>query len=133
MSELQNFSTWLKTAWTDFLTWFDIEQQKLASFLYPVLQDAEVLVKNNLLADIIDGVPIVRAAIDSATGDLPAVLEVGIAAAKDFILPILEKQGIAVASTTLNTLANGLVAQAQAAQAAVTANKASTQANAATS
>lgn len=126
MSGLQNFSTWLKTAWTDFLTWFDVEEQQLASFLYPILQDAKTLVKQDLLGDIISGVPIVAAAIGAATGNLSEVLAIGVKAAEDFIVPLLEKQGVTVASTTLSTLANGLVAQAQAAQEAVTAGKAST-------
>lgn len=101
------FPTWLKTAWTGLLGWFSVEQQKLASFLYPVFQDAVTIVKNDLLADIIDGVPVVAAAL---AGGIPAALE----AAEGFIIPVLEKQGVALAETTLNVLKNALVAQAQA-------------------
>lgn len=115
MSALANFSEWLKTAWTDFLTWFDTEEQQIASFLYPIFQDAKVLVQEDLLGDIIDGVPIVAAAITGATGTLPEILTIAETAAKDFLLPLLEKQGVTLEQTTVNTLANALVAQAQAA------------------
>lgn len=101
------FPAWLKTAWTGLLGWFSVEQQKLASFLYPVFQDAVILIKNDLLADIIDGVPVVAAALG---GGIPAALE----AAEGFILPVLEKQGVTLATTTLAVIKNALVAQAQA-------------------
>lgn len=103
-----NFSTWLKTAWTDLLSWFSTEEQKIASFLYPVFQDAKTLVEKDLLGDIIDGIPIVTAA-------LPAGIPAAIAAATGYLLPLLEKQGVTLAETTTNTIANALVAQAQAA------------------
>lgn len=104
---MSDFSTWLKTAWTDLLSWFSTEEQKLASFFYPIFQDGVQIVKKDLLTDVIDGVPIVAAAL-SGNG-----IAAGLAAAEAYILPILEKQGLALAQTTINTLANALVAQAQ--------------------
>lgn len=107
------FHDWLKTAWTNLLSWFGVEEQKLASFFYPVFQDAKILVQKDVLSDIIGGVPVVVAALE---GGIPAALT----AAEQFIVPLLEKQGIAVAQTTVNTLANGLVTQAQASLNAIT-------------
>lgn len=104
------FKDWLKTAWTDLLSWFSTEEQKVASFLYPIFQDAKVIAKKDLLQDVIEGLPIVIAAL---SGGIPAA----ITAAEGYIIPLLEKQGIQLATTTVNTLANALVAQAQAALA----------------
>lgn len=101
------FSVWLLTAWTNLLSWFGVEEQKLASFLYPLFQDAKTLIKNDLLTDVINGIPVVTAAL---AGGVPAAL----VAAEEYILPILEKQGLTLLQTTINQLANGLVAQAQA-------------------
>lgn len=106
---MSNFSDWLKTAWLNLLSWFGMEEQKLASFLYPFFKDAVTVVKKDLLHDIIDGIPVVLAALTS--GGVAAAL----VAAEQFIIPLLEKQGVALAQTTINTLSNALVAQAQAA------------------
>lgn len=108
---MDKFKEWLKTAWTDFLSWFGVEEQKIASLLYPIFQDLKQLVEKNLWHDIIEGVPVVAAAM---TGNIPEALALGLKAAEDFILPLLEKQGVTLAQTTINSLANALVAQAQA-------------------
>ncbi len=102
-----SFHEWLHDAWQNLLSWFGVEEQKLASFLYPVFMDAKSMVEKNILQDVIDGVPLVVAAL---SGGIPAAL----LAAEAFIVPLLEKQGMALAQTTVNTLANALVAQAQA-------------------
>lgn len=102
-----NFETWLQTAWTDFLSWFGVEEQKLTSFFYPILKDAKVVIEKDLWSDIVAGVPVVSAAL---AGGLPAALT----AAEQYILPLLAKQSVTLAQTTLNTLYNALVAQAQA-------------------
>jgi len=44
------------------------------------------------------------------SGGIPAALT----AATTYIVPLLEKQGVQIAETTTNTLANALVAQAAA-------------------
>lgn len=113
------FHNWLKGLWTNVLSWFGVEEQKLSSFLYPIYKDAKVLLKKDLLDAIIDGVPVVTAAI---TGAAPAeMLAAGLKAAEDYILPLLEKEGLALAKTTIGALSNGLVAQAQQAISAVSA------------
>lgn len=101
------FHEWLTSAWTNLLQWFGIEEQKLASFLYPILKDAKMVVEKDLLNDVIGGIPIVVVAL---SGGFAAAL----VAAEEYILPLIEAQGIALAQTTINALANGLVAQAQA-------------------
>lgn len=101
------FHEWLHTAWTDLLHWFGVEEQKLASFLYPVLQDAKQIVEKDLLKDIINGVPVVAAAL---TGGYSVALE----AAEAFIVPILTAQGLELAKHTVGALSNALVGQAQA-------------------
>lgn len=101
-----NFHSWLLTAWMNLLSWFGVEEQKLASFLYPVFKDAKDIVVKDLMADIIGGLPIVAAAL---SGGIPAAL----IAAEQYVLPILEKQGLQLAQTTLNIIYNALVAQAQ--------------------
>lgn len=119
---LSSFAAWLKEAWTDFLSWFGVEEQKIASFLYPIFLDAKQLVESDLMHDIIDGVPAVAAALfpEGGTMDLAA----GLKAAEDFLLPLLEKQGVELAHTTINTLSNGMVAQAQTANATLTSSDA---------
>lgn len=102
------FTKFLLTAWHDLLSWFGVEEQKIASFLYPIFKDAVQIVKKDVWADIIAGVPVVAAAI---TGGIPSAL----VAAEQFIVPLLVKQGIELKQTTLNALSNALVAQAQAA------------------
>ncbi len=104
---MSSFHDWVKTAWTNLLTWFGLEEQKVASFLYPIFQDAKTLVKDDLLKDIIDGIPVIATALG---GGYAAAL----AAATQFILPVLEKQGKQLADETIGTLANALVAQAKA-------------------
>lgn len=103
-----SFHDWLKTAWTNLLSWFGVEEQKLASFLYPIFQDAKKLVEKDLLSDVISGIPVVTAALKDGP-------EAALKAAEDHIVPLIKAQGAELASTTLNTLANALVAQAQAA------------------
>lgn len=102
-----DFKDWVKMAWTNLLHWFGMEEQKLASFLYPIFQDAKQVVEKDLLQDVIDGIPVVVAAL---TNGIPAAL----IAAEQFILPVLEKQGLQLAQTTINMLSNALVAQAKA-------------------
>lgn len=102
-----SFHEWLHDAWTDLLRWFGVEEQKIASFMYPIFMDAKSVVEKNFLQDIINGVPVV---VEAMSGGIPAAL----VAAEEFLLPLLEKQGVALAQTTINTLANALVAQAQA-------------------
>jgi hypothetical protein len=106
------YTAWLKTVWTTILSWFGVEEQKFASFLYPIFQDAKQLVEKDLLSDIIDGIPTIVTAL--TTGGIPAA----ITAATAFILSTVEKQGVTLAETTVNTLSNALVAQAQAALSA---------------
>lgn len=106
------FKTWLITAWQDALSWFGVEEQKFASFLYPIFQDAKQLVSKDLLSDVIAGVPVVAAAITGAAPE--EMLALGLKAAENFIRPLLETQGVTLAETTVNTLSNTLVAQAQA-------------------
>lgn len=108
-----SFSSWLKTQWTSFLNWFGLEEQKLSSFLYPIFQDAKVIIAKDALQDVIDGVPVVAAALSGGTG-------AAVAAATAFIIPVLEKQGVQLAETTVNVLANALVAQAKASLASTT-------------
>lgn len=115
------FSAWLKTAWTNLLSWFGVEEQRLASFLYPIFQDAKKLVEKDLLSDIIGGVPIVAAALTGATGGVSDIAAIGLKAAEGFLLPLLETQGVTLASTTISTLTNALVAQAQASLTSATA------------
>lgn len=105
---MSNFSDWVKTAWTNLLSWFGVEEQKAASFLYPIFQDIKALVKKDILHDIADGIPVVVIALTS--GGIPAAIEAAIA----YILPVLEAQSAEIAQTSINTLANALVAQAQA-------------------
>jgi hypothetical protein len=104
---MPNFTTWLHTAWTDLLSWFGTKAQKVASFLYPIFQDAEQLVEKDLLKDIINGIPVVAAAL---TGGFPAAL----AAAEAFVLPLLKAQGVELGQATVGVLTHALVAQAQA-------------------
>ncbi len=108
-----SFHIWLTTAWTNLLHWFGVKEQKIASFLYPIFQDAKQIVEKDVLKDIIAGVPVVAAAL--ASGPAGAL-----AAAEAFIVPLITAQGIQIATTTLATLSNALVAQAQASLAAVT-------------
>lgn len=103
-----NFHDWLKTAWTDLLHWFGVEEQKIASLMYPIFQDAKTLAEKDLLKDVIDGVPIVVAAL---SGGYAAAL----AAAEEYIVPILTAQGIELAKHTIGALSNALVGQAQVA------------------
>lgn len=102
-----SFHLWLVSAWTNLLSWFGVEEQQLASFLYPVLKDAKQLIEHDLLKDIIAGVPVVASAL---AGGIPAAL----AAAEQFILPLLTAQGLELEQTTVSVLSNSLVAQAQA-------------------
>lgn len=102
-----DFGDWLKTAWTDLLHWFGVEEQKLASFLYPIFQDAKDAVVSDVLHAVIDSIPAIILALGNG---LPA----GLVAAEQAILPVLEQKGLQLAQTTINTLANALVAQAQA-------------------
>ncbi len=104
---MSDWPSFLSTAWMNLLSWFGVEEQKLASFLFPILKDAKTVVQKDLLNDIIGGLPIVVAAL---SGGIPAAL----LAAQQYIVPLLEAQGVALATTTVNALANGLVAQAQA-------------------
>lgn len=101
------FHDWLKNAWTDLLHWFGVEEQKLASFFYPILRDGKQIIEKDLLKDVIDGVPIVAAAL---TGGYSVALE----AAEAFILPVLTAQGLDLAKHTIGALSNALVGQAQA-------------------
>ncbi len=101
------FHVWLANAWLNLLSWFGVEEQKIASFLYPVFQDAKQLIGKDLLKDIIAGVPVVATAL---AGGLPA----GLLAAENFIVPLLATQGVELAATTINVMANALVSQAQA-------------------
>ena len=100
------FHDWVKTAWTDLLHWFGVEEQKLASFMYPIYQDAKQVVEKDLLKDIIDGVPVVASALSGGYG-------AALTAAEEFIVPLLTAQGITLAKETLATLSNALVGQAQ--------------------
>lgn len=104
---MPTFTEWLHTAWQNLLSWFGVEEQKLASFMYPIFKDAKSLIQKDVLKDIIAGVPVVAGAL---TGGIPAAL----AAAEQFLLPILTQQGIELEQTTINALSNSLVAQAQA-------------------
>lgn len=109
---MSSFHDWLKTAWTDLLHWFGVEEQKLASFLYPIIKDGAKLAENDLLHDVIDGIPVVAAAL---AGGLPAALT----AAEEFLLPVLTKQGVELEQTTIKAISAGMVAQAQASLASV--------------
>lgn len=111
---MDKFVAFLHTAWTDFLSWFGVEEQKIASFLYPIFQDAKKLVESDVMKDIIAGVPVVGAALIGG----PAA---ALTAAEGVILPLLKTQGIELEQSTVGALSNALVAQATAAQAAVTA------------
>jgi len=104
---MSSFHDWLKTAWTNLLSWFGVEEQKLASFLYPLFKNTKDLIKKDFLTDVIAGIPAVAAAI--AAGP-----EAALAAAEAVILPLLAKQGAELASTDIDILKAGLVAQAQA-------------------
>lgn len=101
------FHEWLHNAWQNLLSWFGVEEQKFASFLYPIFKDVKQVIEKDLLKDVIDGVPVVAAALMDG---IPAAL----VAAEQFIVPLLESQGLALAKTTIGALANALVAQAQA-------------------
>jgi len=104
---MSSFHVWLVTAWTNLLSWFGVTEQKVASFLYPIFQDAKQLVEKDLLKDIIAGVPVIASAI--AGGPAAAL-----AAAEAFLLPLLKAQGVELETTTVEVLKAGLVAQAQA-------------------
>jgi hypothetical protein len=104
---MSSFHVWLVTAWTNLLSWFGVTEQKVASFLYPIFQDAKQLVEKDLLKDIIAGIPVVASAI--AGGPAAALT-----AAEEFLLPLLKAQGVELETTTVEVLKAGLVAQAQA-------------------
>lgn len=110
---MNKFTDWLKGAWGNLLSWFGVEEQRIASLLYPIFQDAKQLVERDLLHDIIEGVPIVAAALTGATGGVSEAVVLGLKAAEEFLLPLLAKQGVTLAATTVNSLSNALVAQAQ--------------------
>jgi len=109
---MNSFHVWLVTAWTNLLSWFGVTEQKVASFLYPIFQDAKQLVEKDLLKDIIAGVPAVASAI--AGGPAAAL-----SAAEAFLLPLLKEQGVELEETTVQVIKAGLVAQAQASLDAV--------------
>lgn len=109
------FHDWLQTAWTNLLSWFGVEEQKFASFLYPAFQNVKALVKKDLLPDVIALIPAVQAVLTGS--GLPAALTL----AESLLLPVLQKQGVELAQTTINIISNGLVEQAQAANASVAA------------
>lgn len=110
---MNGFTSWLKSCYITLLSWFGVEAQKIASFLYPIFQDAEKIVKSDIMGDLIDLIPAVATAMTGAGGLTVEAVEVGLTAAKELLLPLLEKQGVELASETINTLANGLVAQAK--------------------
>lgn len=105
------FHVWLTTAWTNLLSWFGVEQQKLASFLYPVFNNTKALIKKDFLTDVIALIPAVETAL---TGGYAAAL----AEAEALLAPLLAKQGAELSQTDLAIIQNGLVAQAQASVAA---------------
>jgi hypothetical protein len=109
---MSTFHVWLVTAWTNLLSWFGVTEQKVASFLYPIFQDAKQIVEKDLLKDIIAGIPVVASAIAGGP-------EAALAAAETFLLPLLKAQGVELENTTVQVLKAGLVAQAQASLAAV--------------
>lgn len=101
-----HFTDWLKKAWQDFLVWFGVEEQKLASFLYPIFQDAKPLIAKDILPLLINLIPVVVAALTNGYSEALAVAEAN-------ILPLLKADGIELKQATLSALAHGLVAQAQ--------------------
>jgi len=113
-----DFSTWLKTAWTNLLSWFGVEEQKLASFLYPVFQNTKTLIKNDFLTDVIALVPAVESVL---TGGYAVAL----AEAGTLLTPLLAKQGAQLGETDIAIIQNALVAQAQASAAATAKSSAS--------
>lgn len=117
---MDKFTAWVKTAWTDFLSWFSIEEQKFASFLYPVFSDVAQLAEKDGLQDIIAGIPIVAEAL---TGNGAAA---ALTAAEDFVKTTVEAQGVTLADTTIGVISNALVAQAQAGLTATATPAAST-------
>lgn len=103
-----SFTTWLQTAYVNLLSWFGLETQKVASFLYPILKDAEQLVEKDILKDIIAGVPQVATVFESG-GLAAAEIE-----ALAYITSVIAPHAIDIAKTTLNAVVAALVAQAQA-------------------
>lgn len=103
-----DFTKWLHNSWTNLLSWFGVEAQKLASFLYPVFSSTSSLIKNDFLTDVIALVPAVAEVLKG--GDIEAALS----EAKNLLLPLIEKQGKELAQTDINIISNGIVAQAQA-------------------
>lgn len=108
---MSDFTSWLHTAWTNLLSWFGVEEQKLASFLYPVFQNTKDLIKKDFLTDVIAGVPVVAS-------ELAGGPEAALVAAEAVLLPLIAKQGVELGQTDIAILKNGLVAQAQASLAA---------------
>ena len=107
------FHEWLVGAWTNLLSWFGVEEQKLASFLYPVFLNTKALIKNDFLTDVIALVPAVAEALTG--GGVAAA----ITAAEGLLMPLIEKQGATLGQTDINILSNALVAQAQTSLTAV--------------
>lgn len=105
---MSKFTDWFHAEIQQFLAWFGVEESHVATFLKPVLQSAAQQLKKDILADIASGIPAVLAA-------LPGGLDDALKAAKDHILPVLAVQGIELEGTVLDVIANGLIAQAQAA------------------
>lgn len=100
-----SLSTWFKSELNIFLAWFGVEESKVVTFAKPIVTAVGKAITDDLWADIEAGIPVVASAL---TGGIPAAL----AAAEAFLLPVLEKQGVALEQTALNLITNSLVAQA---------------------
>lgn len=102
-----SLSTWFKGELNMFLNWFGVEESKVVTWAKPLISDIAKVIKDDLWTDIEGGIPVVAAAL---VGGIPAAL----AAAEQYILPLLEKQSIQLEQIALNLLSNSLVAHAQA-------------------
>lgn len=109
---LQTFVTWLTTtAWTDLLGWFGTAEQRVASFLYPILKKSDQIVKSGVLDDVIKLIPQISA--DIANKDYAELL----VDVKQLIHDFFAARDIVMDDNVVSTLAIGAVEQAKAAPA----------------
>lgn len=102
--------SWIKGEVKIFVTWAQPEIQKVETLLSAFLQDIEPILKQDIIAIIANGIPVVIQALGSnPVGNL----NIGIAAAENYLIPALRAEGITLFQTTENILVNILAARAQ--------------------
>lgn len=104
---LDSFKTFLSTAWVNALSWFSIEEQKLASFCYPFFKALKSSVSKDLLEKAIVFVPQIAAAY--ASGGYTYALSI----AQSVLWPLLIAEGTVIEQAVFAQLSNALVSQAQ--------------------